>query len=75
MKTVVKIKDFRKQMKALGYTVKSKTVGFSDLARAEKLFVSVYDGKKLVNSGIMSNSHHEQYKAVFDVLNDLIIVK
>jgi hypothetical protein len=56
-------------MKALGYTVKAKTVSFEDLARDSKVFVSVFDGKKLINGGMYSSEHLAQYKPVFDMLN------
>ena len=69
------LKTFREKMKDLGYSVKAKTVSFSDLARDEKISVSVFDGKTLVNSGIMSSKHFEKYKPVFDILNTSNIVK
>ena len=72
---IMKLKDFRKSMKELGYSVKAKTVSFQDLARDQKLFVSVFDGKTLVNAGIMNKSHFEKYKTVFDILNNNTIVK
>ena len=70
----MKLSELRKEMKALGYTVKAKTVSFQDLARDSKVFVSVYDGKKLVNTGIMSSEHLAKYKPVFDILNSVKIV-
>ena len=71
----MKLSDFRKRMKNLGYTVKAKTTSFSDLARGEKVFVTVYDGKKLINTSMMSKEHLDKYKQVFDILNNYKISK
>ena len=70
----MKLSDFRKAMKALGYSVKAKTVSFEDLARDSKVFVSVFDGKKLVNGGMYSSDHLAKYAAVFSVLNNRKII-
>ena len=70
----MKLSDFRKAIKAMGYSVKAKTVSFEDLARDSKIFVSVYDGKKLINGGMYSSEHLAKYKPVFDLLNTFKIV-
>ena len=70
----MKLSDFRKAMKLLGYSVKAKTVSFQDLARDSKVFLSVYDGKRLINTGIMSQDHLDKYSNVFDVLNNYKII-
>ena len=73
MKTM-KLSAFRKDMKHLGYTVKSKRVSFEDLARDDKIFVDVFDGRNLINKGMVSRDHLEKYADVFSVLNQFIIV-
>jgi len=70
---IIKLSDFRKQMKILGYTVKSKTISFNDLARDQKRFIQVFDGKILINKSLMTTEHLDKYKNVFDILNNYTI--
>lgn len=68
-------KSFRNAVATLGYTVKFKSVNFEDLARDAYTVVEIYDGKTRVNCGIMTPSHYERYKPVFELLNNSKILK
>lgn len=74
-KELMLLKDFRKLMKEKGYTVKAKTIDFTDLARDTYLAVEVYDGDVLINQSFMSQEHYNRYKDVLDILNTHKIVK
>ena len=63
----MELKDFRKTLKTLGgYTVKTKTISFQDLARANARFADVYtpDGDLLM--GVASAEFREKHKAAIN---------
>ena len=64
--------DFKKEIRALGYKVKTRLVSFSDLGGSTRRFLDVYDqeGNYIVGSkgNVYMADNVEKNKIVFDLL-------
>ncbi len=74
-KKEILLKDFRKYLKAKGYTVKTKIIGFIDLARDTMLSIKIYDNNTLINQNVMTKEHYNKYKDTIQYINSVKVIK